>query len=45
VIALAAGITVVIGALNMKIGRAAGPEVWAHQASSRRHRRPCIRLA
>lgn len=30
VIALAAGITVVIGALNMKIGRAAGPEVWAH---------------
>ena len=30
VIALAAGIAVVIGALNMKSGRAAGPEAWAH---------------
>ena len=30
VIALAAGIAVVIGALNMKSDRAAGSEVWAH---------------
>lgn len=30
VIALAAGIAVVIGVLNMKTNRAASPEVWAH---------------
>ena len=30
VIALAAGIAVLIGALNMKSDRAAGSEVWAH---------------
>jgi hypothetical protein len=30
VIALAAGIAVLIGALNMKSDRAVGSEIWAH---------------
>lgn len=30
VIALAAGIAVVVGTLNMKSDRGTGPEVWAH---------------
>ena len=42
VIALAAGIAVVIGALNMKSDRTAGSEVWAHAGVIKASRQRCI---